>query len=55
MTYTDNETREKFKIVSKENNRSMSQHLEYLIKTEIQNHEQEHGEIEIPKENNSTD
>ena len=52
MTYTDEETREKFKIVSKRNNRSMSQHLEYLIKKEITNYEQEHGEIEIPKDDN---
>lgn len=49
MTYTDEETREKFKIVSGRNCRSMSQHLEYLVKREIHEYEQEHGGIELPK------
>lgn len=54
MTYTDEETRKKFRIVSDKNKRSMSQHLDYLIQTEIKKYEEEHGEIELPKEDNQS-
>lgn len=45
MTYTDKETIEKFEIISKQENRSMSKQLEYIVKQYINNYEQRNGSI----------
>lgn len=47
MTYTTKETVEKFKIVADSENRTMSKHMEYIIKKEIHKYESEHGEIQL--------
>ena len=44
---TDKEVIDKIKVIAKENERSTSQHIVYLIKKEIEQYEQEKGEISI--------
>ena len=44
---TDKETIEKFKIIAEYNQRSVSQQMVYLVKKEIEQYEQEKGEIII--------
>lgn len=41
MTYVENETKEKITKIAKENNRSVSNYLNLLIKKEIKNQEQQ--------------
>lgn len=50
MTYTDKETIEKFKIVAKQENRTMSKELEHIIQEKIKKHEKENGEIILPQD-----
>ena len=52
---TEQDIIEKISYIAIQNDRSTTQEIVHLIKNEIKNYEQEHGEIEIPKENNSTD
>lgn len=47
MTYTEKDIIEKFKIVSKSENRSMSKEIEHLIKCKIEEYEKEHGTITL--------
>lgn len=47
MIRTTNEIIEKFKVISQEENRSMSKQAEKLIIDLIKLYEQEHGEIHI--------
>ncbi|WP_082431294.1 ribbon-helix-helix domain-containing protein [[Clostridium] symbiosum] len=47
MIRTNNETVEKFKVIAEEENRSMSNLGEYLIKRYIKEYESEYGEIKI--------
>lgn len=57
MTYTEKETIEKFEIISKQENRSMSKQLEYIVKQYINNYEQRNGSINtvnIGRDNNGT-
>ncbi len=51
MTYTEQETIDKFETISKQENRSMSKQLEYIIKKYIQEYESKNGSIII--QNNS--
>ena len=44
---TDKEVIDKIKVIAEENERSTSQHIVYLIKKEIEQYEQEKGEIII--------
>lgn len=46
---TDNETLEKIKYIAKENERSTTQEIIFLIKQEIKKYEAEKGEIPIEK------
>lgn len=46
---TDNETLEKIKYIAKENERSTTQEIIYLVKQEIKKYEAEKGEIPIEK------
>lgn len=50
MVRTQKETIEKLRIISAENNRSMSKEVEFLIKIHIKKYELEHGPIEIKLE-----
>lgn len=52
MTYTTEETIKKFEHIAKEESRSMSKELEYIIKEYIKNYETIHGQIEIQEEQN---
>lgn len=45
--YTEKKTIEKMKILSKIENRSISQQTEHLIQKYINEYEKEHGEIKI--------
>lgn len=45
MTYTEKETIEKFKIVAKNDSRTMSKELEYIVKEKIKEYEKENGKI----------
>lgn len=47
MTYTEKETIEKFKIVAKNDSRTMSKELEYIVKEKIKEYEKENGEIKL--------
>lgn len=54
MTYVTKEDKEKITIIAKQiNNRSVSNYLNIMIKQDIENYEKEHGEIEIPKEDDT--
>ena len=44
---TDQKTIDKFKKIAKENERSISQEMIYLVKKEISKYEKENGEIII--------
>ena len=46
-TYTTTETIEKFDYIAKSENRSMSKHLEYIVKKHISDYESEHGTIPL--------
>lgn len=46
-TYTSDENRDKFKVISAIHKMSMSEYLEYLINKEIEQYEKEHGTIKI--------
>ena len=46
-TYTTQEIVEKFNYIADNENRSMSKHLEYIVKKEIEKYESEKGEIKI--------
>lgn len=46
---TDNETLEKIKYIAKENERSTTQEIIFLVKQEIKKYEAEKGEIQIEK------
>lgn len=46
---TDNETLEKIKYIAKENERSTTQEIIFLVKQEIKKYEAEKGEIPIEK------
>lgn len=46
---TDNETLDKIKYIAKENERSTTQEIIFLIKQEIKKYESEKGEIPIEK------
>lgn len=50
MTYTDKKTIEKFKIVAKQENRTMSKELEHIIQEKIKKYEKENGEIILPQD-----
>ncbi len=47
VAYAEIEIVEKIKRIAKENERTMSQEVVFLIKREIQRYEQEHGKINI--------
>ena len=47
MTYTTTDIIEKFEIISKNENRSMSKELEYIVKEYIKTYESQHGKINI--------
>lgn len=49
MTYTSKEIIDKFKIVAESESRTMSKHLEYIVKKEIEQYESKHGEIKTEK------
>lgn len=51
-TYTDQQTINKFSFIAKEENRTMSKQLEYLVKKAIKEYEQERGEIIIESKDN---
>ena len=42
---TDQEIIDKIKVIAKNNERSLSQEIVYLVKKEIQRYEKEHGTI----------
>lgn len=42
---TNQETIDKIKVIAKNNERSLSQEIVYLVKKEIQQYEKEHGAI----------
>lgn len=46
-TYTDEETIEKFKVVSEKNSRSMSKMIDYLVKKCIEEYERVNGKITL--------
>ena len=46
-TYTTQEVIDKFNHIAKNENRSMSKQLEYVVKKEIEKYESERGEIKI--------
>ena len=48
-TYTSDEKRNKFKVISAIHKMSMSEYMEYLINREIEQYEKEHGTIIIHK------
>lgn len=47
VAYTDDKILEKIKKIAKENERSVSQEVVYLIKKEIQKYEEKNGKINI--------
>lgn len=47
MTYTEREIIEKFKIVSKADNRTMSKELEWLVLNKIKEYEDKNGTITL--------
>lgn len=47
MTYTEKDIIEKFEILAKKENRSMSKQLEYIVKEYIENYEKQNGKIDI--------
>lgn len=47
MTYTDKDIIEKFDIISKKENRSMSKQLEFIVKEYIENYEKKNGSINV--------
>ena len=47
MTYTTYDIIKKFEIIAKDENRSMSKELEYIVKKYIESYESEHGTIDI--------
>jgi len=49
-TYIETKYYNKFKVLAEEQNRSISNYIEYLVKKEIDQYEQEHGEIIIKNE-----
>ena len=51
MTYTTQEIIDKFEIISEKENRSMSKHLEYIIKEYIKDYEKSNGKINIKNMN----
>ena len=55
MTYTEKETIEKFEIIAKKENRSMSKQLEYIVKQYINNYESANGTITTNKTINMQD
>ncbi len=46
-TYTDEETVLKFSIIARNESRSVSKQLEFIIKNTIADYEREHGEINL--------
>lgn len=44
----DKITMEKFKVVAKENGRSVNKEIEILLKSIVSSYEKEHGPISIP-------
>ena len=55
MTYTEQETIDKFEVISKKENRSMSKQLEYILKQYIDNYESTNGTIATNKTINMQD
>ncbi len=47
VAYTEKDVLEKIKFIAKENERSISQEVIYLIKKEIKTYERENGEIKL--------
>ena len=54
MTYTDKDIIEKFDIISKKENRSMSKQLEFIVKVCINNYEKKNGRVSIDVHHNET-
>lgn len=54
MTYTDKDIIEKFDIISKKENRSMSKQLEFIVKEYINNYEKKNGRVSIDVHHNET-
>lgn len=50
-TYTTQEIVEKFNLIAELENRTMSKHLEYLVKKHIEEYENQNGKIEIKQIN----
>lgn len=50
VTYTDDKTIKKMRIIAEDSNRSVSQEVGFLIKKRISQYEKENGEIEILEE-----
>lgn len=46
-SYTTQEIVKKFNYIAEKENRTISKHLEYIIKKEIKKYELEHGEIQL--------
>lgn len=46
-TYTTQEIVEKFNYIAENENRTISKHLEYIVKKEIQKYELENGKIQL--------
>lgn len=49
-TYTTENNIRKLKVLSAQNNKSMSEYLNFLIEKAIQDHENKHGEITVNQE-----
>lgn len=47
MTYTTQEIIDKFEIIAKNESRSMSKELEFIVKEYIENYESKHGNIKV--------
>ncbi len=44
-TYTDEDTVKKFSVIAKNESRTVSKQLEYIVKMTIKDYEEKHGEI----------
>lgn len=50
--YVDEQTKKKAAIIAKSEGRTLSNYFGFIISKIVQEYEQEHGEIKIPKDDN---
>ena len=51
--YVDEITKKKATVIAKKEGRTLSNYFGFVISKIVQDYEQEHGEIEIPKEDDT--